>query len=233
MICILGVSHKDIEQAEKWLRYVASFRPQESPDEPEIVVAITKRASMNASEVYRVIQKARVGFFVCPDEDESGYPKSASHLFLRSLEHCEKHFSGRPVLWLEPDTLPMRPNWRSEIAKEYVTRGKPFMGHIERDHGFAHLAGVAVYPPDWRTRATKLASVLTAPDIFWGPGLGQAFDTWAAPETVPQTAEARSIQQIWRPPLPITREWLRRNVRQDCALFHQAKDGSGFKAVRG
>jgi hypothetical protein len=48
---------------------------------------------------------------------------------------------------------------------------------------------------------------------------------------VPQTHEARSIQQIWRPALPVTREWLRSNVRQDVALMHQVKDRSGFRVV--
>lgn len=233
MICILGVSHKDTAQAEKWLRHVADMHPRETPGEPALIVMLTKACSGQMLAMQRASIKADALVAMCPDEDEAGYPKSASHLFLRSLEYCEKAHPGEPVLWLEPDTLPMRPNWRSEIAAEYAACGKPFMGHIERGHGFAHLAGVAVYPPDWRAKAPRLASVLTAPDIFWGPGLGQAFDTWAAPETVPQTAEARSIQQIWRPPLPITRQWLRRNVRQDCALFHQVKDGSGFKAGRG
>lgn len=231
MICILGVCHKEVVQAEKWLRHVADLSVRETPDQPRLFVMLTQRAHATGPELKRT--KARVDDWpVCRDEDEGGYPKSASHLFLRALEWAEATHPGEPVLWLEADTLPMRPNWRGEIAAEYAACGKPFMGHIERGHGFAHLAGVAVYPPDWRAKAPLLASVLTAPDIFWGKGLGQAFDTWATPETVPQTAEAKSIQQIWRPPLPITRVWLRRSVRQDVALMHQCKDGSGFKVVR-
>jgi hypothetical protein len=169
---------------------------------------------------------------ILKDEDETGYPKSASHLFLRSMEHCEQTHPGEPVMWLETDTLPMQLNWRKTIAEEYAACGKPFMGHIETGHGETHLAGCAVYPADWRTRAPRLTSVLTAPDIFWGKGLGQAFDTWASSETVPQSHPARSIQQIWRPTLPVTPKWLLENVRRDVALMHQVKDASGFRAVR-
>lgn len=232
MIFCLGVSHKDDAQAIRWLNHVAALEKRESPDQPSLIVVTTQAVpAVSVRDMQRTGASVR-DWHRCEDSDESGYPKSASHLFLRSLEHCERTYPGEPVFWLEPDTLPMRRGWRSEIAAEYAACGKPFMGQIERGHGAAHLCGCAMYPPDWRTLAPSLATVLTAPDIFWGKGLGQAFDTWASPETVPQTHECRSFQQVWRPPLPITREWLRRSVRQDVALFHQCKDGSGFKAVR-
>ena len=230
MICVLGISHKDIAQAERWVGLVADMRKRESLGQPALVLMATKEA---AKAGLLPIQREWQGpVNVLDDEDESGYPKSASHLFLRSMEYCERECSGEPILWLEPDTLPMHLNWREAIAAEYAACGKPFMGQIERGHGFAHLCGCAVYPADWRVKAPLLASVLTAPDIFWGKGLGQAFDTWAAPETIPQAAEAKTSQQVWRPPLPITREWLRRNVRPGVSLFHQSKDGSGVKTVR-
>lgn len=233
MIFCLGVSHKDVTQAEKWVDLVADMLRSERPYQPPLIVVATRSANRTGlREVQRKGQTAIRGLHVLEDEDEAGYPKSASHLFLRSLEYCEKAHPGEPIMWLEPDTLPMRPNWREEIAAEYAACGRPFLGQIERGHGPAHLCGCAVYPPNWRALAPMLGTVLTAPDIFWGPGLGQAFDTWASPETVPQTAEAKTFQQIWRPSLPITREWLRKNVRQEAALFHQCKDGSGFKAVR-
>lgn len=233
MIFCLGICHKDVPQAEKWVDLVADMNKRERPGQPALIVVATRAANRTGlREIQRKGGGAIAVLHLLDDEREDGYPLSASHLFLRALEHCETAHPGEPIMWLEPDTLPLRPNWRDEIAAEYATCGKPFMGQIERQHGPAHLIGCSVYPADWRARAPLLASVLTAPDIFWGKGLGQAFDTWGAPETVPQAAEAKTIQQVWRPPLPITGEWLRRNVRPDVALFHQHKDGSGFKTVR-
>lgn len=231
MICLLGVCHKDAPLAVKWLEFFARLSARESPGQPPLVVMTTQ--SIGQSPLIMMKRSgAMAEWVVCPDENEDGYPKSASHLFLRAMEYCEKTHPTEPILWLEPDTLPLKPNWRQVIADEYAARGKPFMGQIERGHGIAHLIGCSVYPPDWRAKAPMLASVLSAPDIFWGKGFGQAFDTWAAPETVPQAAEVRSIQQIWRPRLPITGAWLWSNVRPGAALFHQHKDGSGFKVVR-
>lgn len=228
MIPILGVSHKDAAQAARWLDYVGRM------DAGMFLVVMLSQAVSAADE--RAIQVASrrlaPSAVRCPDMREDGYPLSASHLFLRSLEHCENHHAGQPILWLEPDTLPMHKGWVAAIAEEYAACGKPFMGHIERGHGAAHMAGCGVYPAEWREKAPKLASVLEAPDIFWGKGLGQAFDTWASDEIVPQAAEARTIQQIWRPALPVTLAWLRANVRPDVALFHQVKDASGFKTMR-
>ncbi len=126
----------------------------------------------------------------------------------------------------------MRPGWRAEIFEEYHTAGKPFLGVIERKHGFAHLIGCSVYPPDWRTRAPLLANVLQAPDLLFGAGRGQAFDTYAAPETVPQAAESKRIAQIWQPPLPFSPAWMLKSISSDVALFHQCKDASAIAVLR-
>lgn len=229
MIVAMGVSSRDADQAALWLDYAGRMN-----DGLRIVVMMTQGITISTASALRAsARRLEAEFARCPDEDESGYPKSASHLFLRTLEYCESRYPNEPVLWLEADTLPMFKGWHKAIADEYAACGKPFMGYIERGHGFAHLAGVAVYPHNWRTASPLLANVLSAPDIFWGKGKGQAFDTYAAPETVPQAAEARTIQQIWRPNLPVTEKWIRSNVKPGVALFHQIKDGSGFRAMRG
>jgi hypothetical protein len=227
MVCALGVSIKDFDLAAKWLQFLAALGPMAS-DVPTVVVGARgiAGAKWDALQAIATRYSISVSFKLLEDEDESGYPKSASHLFLRTMEHCEKAFPMSAVLWCEPDTVPMTGSWREAIRGEYLRCGKPFMGVIQTGHGFDHLAGVAVYPADWRVKAPLLANVLNAPDIFWGPGLGQAFDTYATPETLPQTAPATSIQQIWRPTLPITEDFLKREIPVTTVLFHQCKDGS-------
>lgn len=232
MIATLGVSQRDFPQAQRWLRWVALLAKRE----PLPIVLVVFGVRSLGPEQFALLRNAAgdipVHWAWCPDEDESGYPKSASHLFLRALTYCEGQFPAEPVLWVEADAIPMRASWAAEIAQEYATCGRPFMGVIVRGYGHDHLAGCAVYPHDWRVRAPLLGSVLGAPDTFWGRGLGQAFDSWAAPETVPQTAEAKTIQQIWRPQLPITEQWRRRNIPDATTLFHQVKDGSLIKILQ-
>ncbi len=236
MIAVLGVSNKDFQQAVKWLRWVSALSKSEAVggDYPvSLLIVCVKAFHAYQTQLLReAVGNMRPHWAVLEDENEVGYPKSASHLFLRAMEHCEKHHPTEPILWCEADTVPMRSGWREEIAAEYAQCGKPFLGVIERGHGFAHMAGVGVYPPDWRKKAPLLGDILNAGDVFWGKGLGQAFDTYAAPQTVPQCAEAKTIQQIWRPRLPITEAWMRANVRPEVALFHQCKDDSGFRVAK-
>jgi len=238
MICAIGISHRDLDRAKRWLEWVAILEARETALSFRVPMIIMCTQSLNQYQVQMLREATdrftgQVDITIMPDTEETGYPKSASHLFLRTMEYCEAKYPAEPILWVEADTVPMRPGWRESIAAEYMQCGKPFMGVIERGHGFAHLAGVAVYPPDWRTRAPLLADVLNAGDIFWGPKLGQAFDTYAAPQTVPQSAEARTIQQIWRPHLPLTMQWMGTNIRQEVELFHQCKDNSAIEVLKG
>jgi len=111
----------------------------------------------------------------------------------------------------------------AEIGDEYRACGKPFLGdffeHPKGVAGIDHMTGTAVYGPDWREAAPSLA-------LLPEPRPQQGWDTLCAHETVPQMARAKTIQQFWRPPLPITAAWAKQNIRKETALFHQCKDGS-------
>lgn len=226
LVAVLGVSHKDHWLAVRWLKWVAALA-NDTNRVPILVVAFTQSLSDEQSTALMkeaAPAAARVVFHRLPDSLETPYPSCASHLFLRSLEFCEREFPDCPVLWCEPDTVAMRPGWFQAIETEYASCGKPFMGHVERRHGPAHLTGVAVYPPDWRTKAERLATVLQAPDNpMFGPKSGQAFDVWAACQTVPQAHHCQTIQLIWRPK-PFGPHNLRL-IHPGTALFHQCKDG--------
>lgn len=238
LVCALGVSHRDVGMALDWLKWTSFLATREGGSQADstlLVMGTKKVTSAQWADLRSAVIKSP-GMFsvvgaVLPDEEEaSGYPKSASHLWLRTMEHCEANYPGCPVLWVEADSLPMRPGWFTEIEKEYATCGKPFMGHLEGVTTVKHMAGVAVYPPNWRELSPLLAGILSAPDnSAWGPGKGQAFDMYAAPETVAQMAQAKTIQQIWRPPsfTPV----LLRTIKPATALFHQCKDGSLIKAL--
>jgi hypothetical protein len=232
MIAAIGISQRDFQLALKWLKWVAALHKREPMPCPLVAFGVRSLSPEQFAQLRNAASDAPIQWAWCQDEDESGYPKSASHLFLRTLTYCEERYPGEPVLWVEADAIPMRPSWLAEIAKEYAECGRPFLGVIVRGHGHDHLSGCSVYPPDWRAKAPMLAAVLGAPDIFWGPGLGQAFDSWAAPEIVPQAAEAKTIQQIWRPLLPLTERWRRKNIPDETALFHQCKDGSLIKILQ-
>lgn len=231
LVCAIGVSRKDVELAKTWLRWVSVLNSM-TPKTMKLVVCYTRDTYAVDLQAMSDARGCMIADFApIPDLHETGYPGSASHLFLRTMEHCEHEYPGHPVLWVEADAIPMHPNWFHAIEEEYQSCGAPFMGHLELNVTPPHMAGVAVYPPDWRARAPRLAKVMQAPDLprQWGRGKGQAFDTYAAPDVLPQAVQAKTIQQIWNPPI-----WSEKNlhlIREQTALFHQCKTGGLIKAL--
>ncbi len=234
LIGVLGVSHKDMESgaAIRWLNH-AEFL---GTDMNRVFVVFTRMAAAHtlralpAGQSWPLTHPPENGI-VLEDECENGYPRSASHLFLRSLEWAEKNHPGSPVLWLECDTVPLHKGWLETIETEYLSCGSPFMGHLEPDIRPPHLAGCGVYPPNWRELAPSIASCHEAPDIAsWGPGNGQAWDTYCAHEIYPQAVQARSIKQIWNCP-PFTKGMM--PLLEGVSLFHPSKDGRLIAILNG
>lgn len=231
----IAVSHKDVDQATLWLRWTGFLAQQGGGDASgeQMVVMATQRASTRLGEIEASIPDRSTGMFrtvvtVCEDECEDGYPRSASHLFLRTLEYCEREFPGRSVLWCEPDTAPLRPSWFREIADEYGQCGHAFMGERVRHAGrnTSHVTGNSVYPHNWRELAPKLLTAHTAPDnpMFGPQSRGSAWDVFACDQTTADLHETKLIHQIFNIS-PFNTENLNR-IRQGAALFHRCKNGT-------
>lgn len=149
---------------------------------------------------------------------EAGYfGGTPNQMMGASLDLMEKTFPAYPMLWVEADCVPMTGNWIDLIMAEYRFCDRPFMGDVQREGGIPHLTGVAVYPPNARKYAPLLATIGRNP-CGW--------DSLAAADILPRSHYAKTIQQVWRPPLPITDAWAKANIRPETALFHQCKDGS-------
>lgn len=149
---------------------------------------------------------------------DPGYFGGANLMFNGALDYCERAHPGRAMLWVECDCVPTRAFWVDEILDEYRACGQPFMGDVHLC-AVNHMTGNGVWHPNWRTISPMLAA-LPGPDPEWG------WDSACADETFTRCHRARTIQQIWRPELPITEEWADANIRTNVALFHQVKDGS-------
>jgi hypothetical protein len=228
MIVCLGFSHIDHWLAVRWLRWVSWLCMKDGGDSSPMTLVIfgTKRITPDQwSDLHRLHYRSQCMFnlepVVCRDEKEVGYPGCATHLFFRALEYCEQRHAGSPVLWVEPDTVPLRAAWAQEIEAEYVTEAKPFLG--ARSGALCqHMPGVAVYPHDWRAKSPCLANALSLPDIpLWGKGKSQAWDTACASDIVPQMALSKTIHQVWRP--RHIDSLLLSGIPKTAALFHQDK----------
>lgn len=236
LIVALGVCHRDTELATLWLRWVHFLSTIQCNGENVLLVVHSKSArefgerERQRQELYaNPYHEFTVHVEECRDECEDGYPKSASHLFLRTLETAEQLYPDSAVLWCEPDTVPMKPSWFFEIAAEYAACGKPFIG-AKVGTQYPHLSGNAVYPHNWRKLAPSIAKVLDAPDYrLWGQGKGQPWDVYCRHETTPQMAVSKRWHSVWKDRDP--RPTLLKDIPAETSIFHQDKTGGLIREI--
>lgn len=237
LVVALGVCDRDVYLARLWLHWVSFLCTQPGGDLSlsTLVVNCTRRVTQEQRQqlddaIIRSKYLPRVVFRTCPDEQEAGYPGSASHLFLRTLEACGEEASGFAILWCETDTVAMRPSWVREIEAEYNACGKPFMGDRAGPNEDSHMTGNAVYPPNWRELAPLIVdSARPQPTKFAGHKNGVAWDVHAQSQITPRMYACKTIHQIWRPTL--FNEQNLNQIRPEAALFHQDKTGSLILAL--
>lgn len=211
MVVVIPVARCEWHLAMKLLAWIDCLR-----DSPEIIVYCAPKVS----EIERAALGKQTSCLVVHAthfKDES-YFGGANEMMKGALDWCEANRPGKAMLWMEADCVPASPGWFHAILDEYRGCGQPFMGDVHLC-ALDHLTGNAVYSPDWRRIAPALAA-LPGPDREWG------WDSMAASDTLTRAHRAKTIQQIWRPPLPITAAWVKANIRPETALFHQQKDGS-------
>jgi hypothetical protein len=76
------------------------------------------------------------------------FPRNAFHSEqARALHQAAVVMGDFPFIWLEPDSIPIRPYWVQALTDEYWHAGKKFM--ISSDHKrFDEVGGIGVYPPE-------------------------------------------------------------------------------------
>lgn len=159
-----------------------------------------------------------------------GWIKGSNSLWLAAAGWCKDH--GQSWLCLEPDCVPLQPNWLYHIQVEYWNCGKPMLAHIydgEGPHrGKRFMSGIAVYGPTAFTIAGRAVQQSET----------DGFDICCSRVMMPYTAPSQTIQHFWgEAGLPPT--FVRANsgefprntltpasLKQGAVLFHRCKDGS-------
>lgn len=170
-------------------------------------------------------------------QDES-WPKGANMMFRRGCESVFKRFK-MPFLWMEPDCVPMRSGWLEQIADEYASAKRPFMGHVRTQTGapnlpHTYLPGCSVYP----------ANALSLLHGHWS-NISVAWDVSTASVTVPNAINSGAFFEWWgqKGAVPI---WKKEKAEGDpdavvplsiipkSAVFvHRCKDGALIRLLRG
>lgn len=194
MILTLPVSHVDIRMAEKLAARIVKLGGM---DRTDVVVVSTRRAQW---EIEPIVATLKPGFktttlHVLPDEDETGWPESANHLFLGGARFLEELYE--PFYWFEADNFPLYPQWWKQINQEYDLFDRPFMGVINVSRFFdenknvvergSHMVGTGIYPmlflQCWSERIHHLDRM--------------PWDVYLGPEVVPHCHNTGLIAHRW------------------------------------
>jgi hypothetical protein len=131
-------------------------------------------------------------------------------------------------LWIEPDCIPLSPEWLDRIAGEYIRENKPFMGayvDVQTSQGFRippHMTGNGVYPEDAYKLAPKLLEARMTP-----------WDVYSAREILKRCHFTSLIQHEYRYEEIQTLEDYRKIVKPEAVVFHTDKFGAIIRLLGG
>ena len=162
-----------------------------------------------------------------------GWPAGANALWLLAAQHVSKNHLG-PWLWLEPDAVPLRPNWLALIEAEHLCEKGQFRGHIydsndDRMPGKV-MSGIAVYPE----RAWDYRDCVKT----------RAFDVALSEHIMPYAAHTDLIFHIWGennlPPTFVKQKTAQsprhafalQQINPKAVIFHRNKDGTLIRLLR-
>lgn len=84
-----------------------------------------------------------------PEEDAAHlieYPlnaKSCKASF--ALRHCALAMKGKPFIWVEHDSIPLKAGWVKALSEEYDRLGKPFMISSDSNPPDDYVGGIGIY----------------------------------------------------------------------------------------
>jgi len=172
-------------------------------------------------------QVFRLARLVTTDVSVAGWPAGANSLFVAAAKYAREQTT--PWLFLEPDAIPLKPQWLELLELEYQKISQLYLGHIYlcQTPGLPGklMSGVAVYP---------FNTIV--------PEGTKAFDVELAHTMVHSGKHTNLIQHIWGEPnnppvfaernVPATNVFCLRQLNNDAVIFHRNKDGSLIRLIK-
>lgn len=138
-----------------------------------------------------------------------------------------------PWLYLEPDCVPLTPDWHPQLESEWRNCGKDFVGatmrHKNASPNDEYMNGVAIYPAN----AVQLApSLVNRTHWEQHPEKEVAFDIAGATEVLRRGHITKKIQILYRAKFKSKKDYLSK-VTREAVLFHGDREGSIIKILGG
>lgn len=149
LLVVLPFHNGDLELAKRLLGWMAELKSNNAPH--SLLVAYD--ASVPADQLKEIGALARAcNFSVLKSlslrvEDKDW--RAPNTMFFHISRHIQ-HTMRVPFLWLEPDSVPLTPNWLDNLARAYDTCPTLYMGAFIKcsDPGLPplHMTGCGIYP---------------------------------------------------------------------------------------
>lgn len=225
----------DLDQAQRWIKWVAELG---SPRKHAFYLMPSKGMKLGG-EASGILDPLFKSVAILHDYEGISSDWSAGNAPVRDasgpnsmLRQFAWHFHLNklgPWLFIEPDAIPLSPDWADRIEVEYRASGKLYMGARVPKNGETpeHSTGNMVLPQDAAVIAPSLMLPRFAefPD---GKRVQVAFDVAGAPDVFKSFHETRLIQHVFRGP-ELTNL---RDIRDDAVIFHTCKKGEIIPLLR-
>lgn len=162
------------------------------------------------------------------DEQGFSYPASANWMWTTCARTIGTTLN-EPWLWMEPDAVPMVPEWMDRIEDEYKASGKAFLLNKVVTPTRSHNSGVGVYPGRVVNYTDRLWQVHNTP-----------WDVFFAEDFTPHTHHTKLIHdkffEVWDDPksgspvFPAQESLLK--IEPEAVLFHRCKDSTLMDRIR-
>lgn len=238
LLVVIAYHPGDVQLAENLLSWINELGGTDTDHSCLLVADSNVPKEKRADLLQLARQSFRFSATIPIDATKSAWPPNRMFLMAaRQVSMCYK----LPWLWLEPDAVPLRKNWRDELADEYGLCPKKFMGPIventlkQPNLPALHLTGTAIYPPDAWDLYNSIPALKTE---------SRAWDMTAADQVVPRTQHTELIQhyygEIKLPPVFVSERKAadpknfvtKKFLHSSAVLFHRCKDGSLIELLR-
>lgn len=167
------------------------------------------------------------------DDPETIYPFIANVMWKRCAYFIadinDASGESQPWFWLEPDAVPLVPEWLDWIEAEYKRAGKPFLLDRVVTPTSTHNSGTGVYPPRVRDYTMQLWNLSNVPwDVF--------FKDDFTPHTQHTTLIHDKFYAVWddpksgEPTFPDAASLAQ--IESGAVIFHRNKDGTLIQRLR-
>lgn len=243
LLVVLPFCEKDVALATNLLRWIGELRinPNERLKHSILLIVdskVKREVALDMKSIAASIFHFAEAVSVKVPDDRQSWPKGPNFMFHNASQVVQERYR-LAWLWLEPDCVPLIYGWLDELASEYYTCPKHFMGTmatvaLSPDLPERHMSGCAIYP----AHAHSIMKEACAADIAFDYasasvilGRHRAYETKLIYEIWGSHAEIPTFKAVKAPDDKPT-VLVPAVIPSSAVLFHRCKDGSLINLLR-